>query len=194
MKTLKNRKLAGVTLSEIMVSTGVFSIVMGTVLTSSISLQKTFFACEHYANSQKMISRALDAMGKDLRQAVQLFQSPNYKIKMEVTNFGTEGNPVTPQLLSNGTLQYLADKKYITYRLTNNDTTLLREETVGGVTTTTTLATDLSDFKIDPDIKDNGDSVIISASFKPKFSRTGSESLHDGTRITNQILLRNKKL
>lgn len=69
MKPLANRDLAGVSMVEVMIAASICSLVLGGLILSAVSIQKSFQAAEIYISSQLATTRLIDFLDSDLRTA-----------------------------------------------------------------------------------------------------------------------------
>src|SRR5256886_14274192 len=110
MKLKTTQKIAGFTLSEMLVSLSLSSIVLAAAITSGISLQKSFSAVDNYFSTQMQQIRIIDYLNRDVKRGLIVTTSvdlqtvtmsvPSYIIQAgdteAVANPSLVGTPRTP--------------------------------------------------------------------------------------------------
>jgi type II secretory pathway component PulJ len=188
--------LAGFTLAELLVATGISSVVGAALLTGSVLVQKSFAASRHHIDAQAEQLRLIDYMGLDLRRALSVSvtaTASGSQLALTIPDYYEPDPAHPPQLrprtpvISNGTVVYGTAPIAISYY--KRDSSIYRRQG----TVETALATDVNDFQLT--IQDLGQSISMSVTFIPKyqFSSTNRASVRDGTATFSTVLLRNKR-
>src|SRR6184192_20580 len=112
MKLKTSHKIAGFTLSEMLVSLSLSSIVLAAAITSGVTLQKSFAATDNYFSTQMQQIRIIDYLNRDVKRGLIVTTSvdlqsvtmsvPKYIIQAgdseAVANPATIGTPRTPTI------------------------------------------------------------------------------------------------
>src|SRR2546429_7586992 len=110
MKLKTSQKIAGFTLSEMLVSLSLSSIIPAAAITSGVALQKSFAAVDNYFSTQMQQIRIIDYLNRDVKRGLIVTTSidlqsvtmnlPNYIIQSgdseAVGNSSLVGTPRTP--------------------------------------------------------------------------------------------------
>jgi type II secretory pathway pseudopilin PulG len=189
-------RLAGFTLVELLIATGISSVIGAALLTGSILVQKSFAASRHHIDAQAEQLRLIDYMGLDLRRALTVTvtaTASGSQLALTIPDY-YEPDPDHPGRLrprepdvSKGTVVYGAAPIAVSYY--KRDSAIYRKQG----TVETALATDVNDFQLT--IQDLGQSISMSVTFIPKyqFSSTNRASVREGTATFSTVLLRNKR-
>lgn len=190
------------TLTEILIAGAISSVIMGTLLTGSVTLQRSFRASQQYVQSQASQLRLLDYVALDLRRSLKVTIPSEDRINLWIPDcYKADGSRNEAALVTTQTgklaVRYgtvpVAVAYYIDRGADGADGVLVREEK--GVKTV--IATDVREFK--PAFKklassDPSQQIFeISVSFAPKFQwNSDGASARDGTKLSTRVLLRNK--
>src|SRR5215217_7729776 len=128
--------IAGATLAETVVASGVFAILCVAFITGTISLQRNFSNTKDYARNHSAQLRISDYIARDLRQAITFSQTGTGAaliMTLTIPNFydGT-GTPRTPVVNPDGSVSYkdssvTPPKITTTLRYFINNQTMYRE-------------------------------------------------------------------
>ena len=224
----RNLRRSGMSIAELIVATAVFSVAMAALISSSISLQMSFAATEDYFLGEGDQLRVMDYFNTDLRRAMAVGLNSNsvtYKgttysnnvptgatkyLTVIIPNYRDDStSPSTPRFptISSGKVSYGTTPIKVSYYLYGS--TLYRVEVDPDLTSTDSrnqprsIADNVSDFNITDSVVPNPlitETVVsISATFAPKFSRSGwaaslasnAANTRVGTTIGTKIQLRN---
>ncbi|MFL6589091.1 MAG: PilW family protein [Chthoniobacterales bacterium] len=205
LKQLLNRR-GGFTLTEMMVAMACSGVVLGTTLTSSTSMQKSFKAIDSYFATHMQQIRIVDYLSRDVKRGLIVTASvdqqtvtvvlPNYVIQAgdpeAVANPDTIGTARTPTIVntpSGPQVNYGAATTTVVYSI--NGATIQRTE--NGVVTTIAASTDqLMPKTTDVELA-NTEYTKTSITFKPMFTFGDSEAARTGTQVFSTAYLRNKR-
>jgi prepilin-type N-terminal cleavage/methylation domain-containing protein len=206
MKLKTSPKIAGFTLSEMLVSLSLSSIVLAAAITSGISLQKSFRAVDSYFTTHMQQIRIIDYLNRDVKRGLIVTTSvdlqsvtmnlPNYIIQSgdpeAVGNPSLVGTPRTPTISygsSGWQVNYSPTTTVVVYSI--NGSSIMRVE--NGVVTTIASSTD----QLVPSTTDvelaNTEYAKTSVTFAPIFSSNGSTASRTGTSLYATAYLRNKR-
>ncbi len=210
---LLNRR-SGFTLTEMMVAMAASSVVLGTTLTGTTSLQKSFNAVDKYFASHMQQIRIVDYLSRDVKRGLVVTASadrrtvtvtvPNYIIQAgdpeAIANpdtIGTQRNPTIVYTPSGPQVNYGTTTSTVVYALNGNS--IMRTE--NGVVTTIASSTDrLLPTTLDVELA-NTEYTKTSITFQPlfNFGKQASEIIDDndparkGTTVYSTAYLRNKR-
>ena len=204
LKTLQ--RTAGFTLSELLVSVSISSIVLAAAVASSISLQKSFNAVDHYFATHIQQVRIIDYLSRDVNRGLSVTTSvdlqtvtvnlPNYIIQAgdpeAVGNSSLIGTPRSPTVsYASGAAQinYGASTSTVVYSVSNSS--ILRTEN-GAVTTIASSTDQLVPQTTDVELT-NTEYVSSAVTFMPIFTMSGSPAARTGTSLYSTAYLRNKR-
>src|SRR5215472_2304826 len=102
------------TLVEMMVAVGCGSIILATVLTAGVALQRSFAAVEGYSIAEGDQLRVLDYIALDCRRALSASVANNTLTLTVPVYYDSNSNPTTPTL-TNGATSYGTGSVTITY-------------------------------------------------------------------------------
>ncbi len=185
MKTVARIPQRGMTLVEVMVSLGCGSVLLAAVLTSGVSLQRTFGASESYAISEGDQLRVSDYIALDCRRATAASIANNQLVLTLPVYYDSASSyqPATPTLAS-GVVKYKSGSVTVTYSKSGSN--FNREVTVKDSTgtvltdTTTAVATNVASFTVTP--IDLTSSVSCNIMFFPTFRyQAGTGTWTSGT-------------
>jgi prepilin-type N-terminal cleavage/methylation domain-containing protein len=206
MKLKLSRNRFAFTLVEMMVALGLSGVALGAVLTSSISLQKSFNAVDNYFGTHMQQIRIVDYLSRDVKRGLIVTTStdlqtvtvtiPNYLIQAgdpeAVANPLLVGTPRTP------TISYTPSGPQVNYGNTTstvvysiNGLSILRTEN-GAVTTIASSTDQLVPQTTDVDLA-NTAYAKTSITFQPIFTSGGAAAERSGTTVYSTAYLRNKR-
>lgn len=181
----KIRKCA-FTLVELMVSVACGSMILATVLTAGVALQRSFMAVEDYSTTEGDQLRVQDYIAMDCRRAVSA-AIVNNTLTLSVPNYynSSQSNaPFDPTFNSaTGAIQYGPGTIPISYYQSGGD--FMRQ--VNGVETP--IARNVASFTVTP--QDLTSSVTCSITFAPRFTNLPGSGPINGTTIFSNTFLRN---
>ena len=206
MKLASSPKIAGFSLSELLVTVSLSSIILGAALTSAVVLQKSFNAADNYLATHIQQVRIIDYLNRDVKRGLIVTTSvdlqsvtmtlPNYLIKDTdsegVADPSLVGTPRTPTVAytSNGwQVNYGAAPMTVVYSI--NGSSIVRIE--NGVVTTIASSTDqLVPTTTDVELA-NTEYASTSVTFMPIFNLAGNAAERTGTTLYATAYLRNKR-
>jgi prepilin-type N-terminal cleavage/methylation domain-containing protein len=206
MKLKASHKLAGFTLSEMLVSVSLSSIVLAAAITCGVSLQKSFNAVDNYFTTHMQQIRIIDYLNRDVKRGLIVTTSvdlqtvtmsvPSYIIQAgdpeALGNAALIGTPRTPTIAytsSGWQVNYTASPVTVVYSINGNS--ILRTE--NGVVTTIASSTDqLVPTSTDVELA-NTEYANTSVIFTPIFTSNGSVASRTGTSLYATAYLRNKR-
>ena len=197
---------AGFSLIEMMVTIAISSVALGAVLTSSISLQKSFNAIDAYFGTHMQQIRIVDYLSRDVKRGLVVTTSadlqtvtvtvPNYIIQAgdpeAVANPALVGTPRTPTVAytpSGPQVNYGATTSTVVYSI--NAMSILRTED-GNVTTIASSTNQLVPKTTDVELA-NTECAKTTITFQPIFTSGGSLAAQSGTTVYSTAYLRNKR-
>jgi prepilin-type N-terminal cleavage/methylation domain-containing protein len=206
MKLNLTRNKLGFSLIEMMVTIAISSVALGAVLTSSISLQKSFNAIDAYFGTHMQQIRIVDYLSRDVKRGLVVTTSadlqtvtvtvPNYIIQPgdveAVANPDLVGTPRTPTVAytpSGPQVNYGATTSTVVYSI--NAMSILRTED-GNVTTIASSTNQLVPKTTDVELA-NTECAKTTITFQPIFTSGGSVAAQSGTTIYSTAYLRNKR-
>lgn len=206
MKTNPSRKRLAFTLTEMMVAMSVGGVVLGSTLTSSTSLQKSFNAIDNYFGTHMQQIRIVDYLSRDVKRGLIVTTSvdlqtvtvtiPNYIIQEgdpeAVVNPSLVGSPRTPTMAytpSGWQVNYGNATSTVVYSI--NGTSILRTEN-GKVTTIASSTDQLVPQTTDVELA-NTEYTKTSITFQPIFTSGGQAASRSGTTVFSTAYLRNKR-
>jgi hypothetical protein len=194
------------TLGEMMITLAATAVVLGAILTSSSSLQKSFNAIDSYFATHMQQIRIVDYLSRDVKRGLAVTTSPdlqtvtittpNYIIQPgdpeAIANPDLAGTPRTPTIVhtpSGPQVNYGTTTSTIIYSI--NGLSILRTE--NGVVTTIASSTDqLVPLTTDVELA-NTEFTKTSITFQPIFTSSGSPASRSGTTVHSTAYLRNKR-
>jgi len=206
MKLKSSQRIAGFTLSEMMVGLSLSSIVLAAAVTSGVTLQKSFNAVDNYFATHMQQIRIIDYLNRDVNRGLIVTTSvdlqsvtvavPNYVIQSgdpeAIANPSLIGTPRTPTITytSSGLqVNYSPSPSTVVYSISG--TSILRTE--NGVVTTIASSTD----QLVPQTTDveltNTEYTTSSVTFMPIFTSAGSIAERTGTSLYATSYLRNRR-
>src|SRR5438093_1041619 len=206
MKLKRHSTLAGFTLSETMVATGISSLVFAAIITASVALYRSFNAVDAYFSTQMQQLRIIDYLNRDVKRATVVTTSanlqsitvtmPNYLIKAGDTeanaNASLIGLPRSPTVTLTATgpqVNYGTGNTTVVYSINNNS--ILRTEN-GQVTTIASSTDQLLPKSTDVELA-NTEYAKTTVTFMPIFTMNGTEAARSGTTLYTTSYLRNKR-
>src|SRR6266404_9532873 len=205
MKLNTSRTRLGFSLTEIMVALAISSVGLVAVLTSSVSLQKSFNAIDAYFGTHMQQIRIVDYLSRDVKRGLVVITSadlqtvtvtiPNYIIQAgdpeAVINPALVGMPRTPTMAytpSGWQVNYGATTSTVVYSI--NGMSILRTEN-GTVTTIASSTDQLVPQTTDVELA-NTEYAKTSITFLPIFTSGGAVAERSGTTVYSTAYLRNK--
>jgi prepilin-type N-terminal cleavage/methylation domain-containing protein len=206
MKLTSSQKMAGFTLSELLVTISLSSIVLAAAVTCGITLQKSFNATDNYLATHIQQVRIIDYLNRDVKRGLVVTTSvdlqsvtmalPSYLIQTgdteALTNSSLVGTPRTPTISytsSGWQVNYGAANTSVVYSINGNS--ILRIE--NGVVTTIAASTD----QLVPSTTDvelaNTEYSSTTVTFMPIFNLAGNTADRTGTTLYATAYLRNKR-
>ncbi len=189
----------GFTLLEVIIATAVVSMMFAALLSTSVSLQRSFAASDQYSIAKANQVRTIDYIVRDLRSAltVNLLTGVDKKLRLTLPDYhqsyDSRGNPVgapvNPTLIGT-TVDYGDPLKPLTVEYSVQGKSLIREVTVGRTNTTSrsVIGTGVNTFEM---AFGQLDSIVnVTVTFSPNFQR-GSKQLTDGTKLSAGVSVRN---
>jgi prepilin-type N-terminal cleavage/methylation domain-containing protein len=206
MKLNLSRTRLAFTLTEIMVAMAVSGVVLGAILASSTSLQKSFNATDSYFATHMQQIRIVDYLSRDVKRGLVVTTSadlqtvtvtvPNYIIQAgdpeAVINPALVGTPRTPTMAytpSGWQVNYAGTTSSIVYSI--NGLSILRTEN-GTVTTIASSTDQLVPQTTDVELA-NTEYAKTSITFQPIFTSGGAAASRSGTTVYSTAYLRNKR-
>lgn len=179
---------------ELSIASTVTLMMAGGMMVALSTLQRSFRASQHHAQSQTEQTRILDHIALDLRRALSVSVSGTgdaKQITLKIPDYyDATGNPRDPVITPTGELVYgsaAAPAEVVYYK---SGASIMRSENGKAAA----LATNVQDFALD--YTDDGKQVVgVSVSFIPKFqlSPSNQSALRSGTTVYATTLLRNKR-
>jgi Tfp pilus assembly protein PilW len=190
MKIFGKKLRSGFSLLEMMMSMGCGSLILATVVTAGVALQRSFAAVEGYSMAEADQLRVLDYIAMDCRRAVSATVSgtPPILTLTVPAYYDSSGNPVNPTFNSSWGIQYSAGST-VTISYSKIGSNFVRSVTVGSTTTSTAIATNVSTFTVAP--QDLTSSVSCSITFSPRFTYLPGPGPVAGTTVYCNTFLRN---
>ena len=187
----RRRSIGGFALSEMMISTAIFSAVSAGLLLSFVALKRSYAATIDFAINHADQMRISDYLALDFRRALTVAAVRNdASISIPCYYDSTPTRSVqTPILNGKGGVYYGSSTCSVTVRYYLADGVIYRKE---GAEQPVALAVDVQDFQFDA--TDLGKVVKTSITFKPTFRSQGaSEAIRTATAFHNTTLLRNNR-
>jgi Tfp pilus assembly protein PilW len=180
------RRIAGMTMAEVMISAAVASILAAGLVTGAIVLQKNFLASHRYSRNQAQQVRLLDYISLDLRRATTASVSGGTLTITIPDYYDASGAPRNPTL-GIGRVYYNSPTASVTVRYFLQNGQVIRQEGA----TSSVIADDVQDFQLN--FQNEGQVVEASITFIPTFQQSGDGSnARNGTARFTRTLLRNK--
>ncbi len=180
---------SGFTLSELMISTTIFSSVSLGLLMGFISLERNFAATTDFAVNHADEMRISDYMALDLRRALAVVATQNDTTINIPSYYDAQGSPQTPTLDGKGGVYYGASGSSVRIHYYLSVGTIYRQQ---DNQTPVALASNVQDFIFN--VTDSGKVVQTRITFNPTFrSGVASASATAATAFYNTTLLRNSR-
>jgi prepilin-type N-terminal cleavage/methylation domain-containing protein len=206
MKHNPARKQLAFTLTEMMIAMSVSGVVLGTTLTSSTSLQKSFNAIDNYFGTHMQQIRIVDYLSRDVKRGLIVTTSadlqtvtitvPNYIIKegdpeaiLNPATIGTARTPTMAYTPSGWQVNYGASTSTVVYSISGMS--ILRTEN-GTVTTIASSTDQLVPQTTDVELA-NTEYAKTSITFQPTFTSGDTTISRSGTTVYSTAYLRNKR-
>jgi type II secretory pathway component PulJ len=182
----------GYTLVELMMATGIFSVVTASLLMGFVSLKRNYAATTDFAINHGDQMRISDYLAMDFRRAVRIDPPNRNDVSIYIPTYydaTSPHNPMTPALDGHGGVYYGVQNASIKVHYYLSGNAIYRQE---GLETPIALATDVQDFVFDT--TDLGKVIKTSITFKPTFRSAGaSAQVAAATAFYNTTLLRNNR-
>lgn len=124
MKRISRTATAGFTLSELMISIAVGLVLMAILLSSSVGLQKTFSAADHFFATHVQQIRIVDYLSRDVKRSNMVYASSDQQtvscVIPSLMNGTTKRTPVVLVTTKGPRVDY---GRFVTGALTNGSTT-----------------------------------------------------------------------
>jgi prepilin-type N-terminal cleavage/methylation domain-containing protein len=206
MKQPLLRRFGGFTLTEMMIAMAASSVILGTTLTSSTSLQKSFNAVDNYFGTHMQQIRIVDYLSRDVKRGLIVTTSadlqtvtitvPRYTIEQgdpeAIINPALIGTPRTPTMTytpSGWQVNYGNATSTVVYSISG--LSILRTEN-GTVTTIASSTDQLVPLTTDVELA-NTEYAKTSITFRPMFTSGGQTMSRTGTTVYSTAYLRNKR-
>ena len=184
---MKFNKNGGSTLTETMISAGIFSAISIGLLMGFVSLERNFAATTDFATNHADQARISDYLARDLRSAWTVTSVPNDTTITIPSYYDTSGNPQTPTVDGAGEVSYGVSGSFITIRYYLLGSTIYRRQ---DSQTPIAIAQNVRDFIFN--VTDLGKVVNTQLTFNPTFASGGaSNAAIAATTFYNTTLLRN---
>ena len=199
-KSSRFRSVTAATLVEVSIAAAISITLAGMLTVGLVTVQRTFAASEHHAQSQAAQLRILDYMARDLRRALTVTARPDGKgLDLTIPDYYTTSDVKNltardPHIKANGDIVYGNRSIPISYyeRIDAQGVHLVCRSYDG---VETILATDVERFELALPEGLNGDVITVSVSFVPRFqfNSSGRQRMRNGTTAFTSTLLRNKR-
>jgi type II secretory pathway component PulJ len=179
----------GFLLSEMMISTLIFSAISMALLMGFTALERNYTASSDFALNHADQMRISDYLALDLRRALSLQAATNDTTIYIPAYYDASGNPQTPTLDGNGGVYYGAAGSSVAIHYYLSGGTIYRQQ---GSAPPVALAVNVQDFTFN--VTDQGKVVSTQITFNPTF--TSGRASADATAATafyNITLLRNTR-
>lgn len=189
MMKLKRKNIGGFSLSEVMVSTAVFSAVSVGLLMGFTSLERNFAATTDFATNHADEMRISDYLALDLRRALSVQAAQNDTTILIPPYYDGGGVPQTPTLDGQGGVFYGTSGTSVSVRYYLSGSTIFRQQDSAAPIT---VARNVKDFVFN--VTDLGKVVTTRVTFNPTFAAGGaSTAATASTAFYNTTLLRNSR-
>lgn len=186
-------------LSELIISTAIFSTVSAGLVMGFVSLKRNYAATADFATNHADQMRISDYVALDMRRAVKVEPIKVNDVNVYIPCYydsTAARSPQTPLLDGKGGVYYGSPTCSVKIRYYLEGSIIYRKH---GDDTPEVLARDVEDFELrlvaEQDPKFQGKVVITSVKFKPTFKSSGaSAEVNNATEFHNKTLLRNKDL
>jgi prepilin-type N-terminal cleavage/methylation domain-containing protein len=206
MKLSPSRTHFAFTLTEVMLALAISSVILGAILTSSASLQKSFNAIDAYFGTHMQQIRIVDYLSRDVKRGLIVTTSadlqtvtitvPNYIIQagdpeavIDPTRVGTPRTPTMAYTPSGWQVNYGPATTTVVYSISG--LSILRTEN-GTVTTIASSTDQLVPQTTDVELA-NTEYAKTSITFQPIFTSGGVPASRSGTTVYSTAYLRNKR-
>jgi len=187
--TKKQQRNRGFVLSELMVSTSVFSAVSMVLLMGFTSLERSYTASGDFAINHADEMRISDYLAQDLRRAISVQAAQNNTTIYIPNYYDSSGNPRTPTLDGQGGVVYGPAGSSVRVHYYLSGSKIYRQQDTAPAVA---LADNVADFVFD--VTDLSKVVTTRITFKPIFRVSGaSPDAIAGTAFYNTTLLRNNR-
>lgn len=181
--------MGGFTLTEVMVSTSIFSTISLGLLAGFVSLERNFAATTDFATNHADELRISDYLALDLRRALSVLPAQNDTTILIPSYYDVNGAPRMPTLDGKGGVYYGAIGSSVSIRYYLSGSTIYRAQ---AAQTPIAVAENVKDFIFN--VTDLGKVVTTRITFNPTFVSSGaSASATAATAFYNTTLLRNSR-
>jgi prepilin-type N-terminal cleavage/methylation domain-containing protein len=200
MMKLRRIRIGGFTLTEVMISSAIFSTISLGLLMGFTSLERSFSATTDFATNHSDEMRISDYLALDLRRALTVHTTQNDTTITIPAYYGTSGSPQTPTLPTPGSTPasgstpsptpgvcYGVCGSFVTIHYYLAGSTIYRQQ---DSQTPIPIAENVKDFLFN--VTDLGKVMTTKITFNPTFVSTGaSANAIQATAFYNTTLLRN---
>ena len=207
-------RVRGTTLVELMMSSGVGTIILAGLIAAAVALKTTYNACDEYYKAMADQSRVLDNVSMDLRRATSgSVSNSGQTLRLVLTDYidytASPAAPKTPTVSGSGTVTYGSGNPVVVYTITGTspNQSITRTYTpVTGAATVSTLNASTQDFNflcVNPTNGSSADfsfgaagqpsSVTASMTFKTRYNQLALGSSRTATTASITTVLRNHK-
>jgi type II secretory pathway component PulJ len=196
MKTNRNR-IGAFSLTELMISSAIFSAIGLGLLMGFTSLERNFAATADFATNHADEMRISDYLALDLRRALSVQATQNDTTIFIPRYYDGDGFPQMPTLDGEGGVYYGTSGNSVRIRYYLSGSTIYREQvdwplSVSPAYKTIPVADNVKDFIFD--VTDLGKVVTTKITFNPTFRSGGaSAAAITATAFNNTTLLRNTR-
>jgi Tfp pilus assembly protein PilW len=187
----RRRTSAGFTLTELLVASGLSTLLLAGLLVGALSLQRGYAAAQHQILCQEDEMRVIDYITRDLRRATGVTISNQNRLLTVTLPDQVDlaaGTLRLPSIVA-GVVQYGNTPATVSYYVSG--TAFVRKEN-GVETSISTNRFGLEDFSVVNDTPGTSPALVrFTCSFVQKFSRTGGVDSRAATRCSSVVRLRN---
>jgi len=206
MKAPDRNRIDGFSLTETLIATATASVMLAAIITTAITLQKSFNAVDNYFATHIQQVRIIDYLSRDVKRGLAVVTSvdrqtvtvvvPNYLIQPgdaeAVANpelAGTARTPTVSRVARGWQVNYGTDVTTVNYAV--NGTEIFRTE--NGVVTTIASSTDqLVPLTTDVELA-NTEYSNTTVTFQPLFTNVTPDASRYGTTVCSTAYLRNRR-
>jgi Tfp pilus assembly protein PilW len=184
--------IAGFTMTELLVATGLSSVLLAGLVIGGLALQRGYAAAQHQILCQEDQMRVIDYITRDLRRASSVtIANQNRMLTMTLPDqVDLSSSTLRLPSIVNGVVQYGNTPATVAYYVSG--TAFVRKEN-GVETNLSTNRFGLEDFSVFNDTPGSTPALVrFTVSFVQKFSRTGGADSRAASRCSAVVRLRNK--
>jgi Tfp pilus assembly protein PilW len=185
---MKSRpQIAGFTMPELLIASGIGSLIIGCLVVGAMTLQRGYSAAEHQLRSQVDQMRIVDYITRDLRRAsTATTTNSNRKLIVTLADMSSR-DPVSRELLapapSGGGIRYGAAPVTVSYYV-EGDTFIRQQGDEKQVIATKRIEQFLASIAAFP-------LVSFELTFTPIFSSGSAQAAQDAARVSTAVWVRN---